>query len=656
MRNFLHDEGRSSASQPTPMYTPARSYPLSPPSGQSPPTQKIQSEAVQTVTNSTLLSTSPLSGCTILSENDRNHSNGASNAPIQFKGDTEQCEQYRIQEQSKYSRSIRSLYLDQSYTPKVLYFNDERAYYEQYYPHSKSTYSAELNNCTYYAEDQEKQVYESSLPINNKTYNELNSFCNAKDSKMITSEVYNGVITPSHSLNSDTESVSEFPERDEKRYSCIPPASSYHIENDASSSEFTGSENKILKDSNMYYNVTDSFTFMKRPGTYLADLDKNVNTSVFERSQQTALPFDRETKFNSENVGTVSTAYDPLQTPENESCNEINQVCFKQEIHYNSNSSSIPIQIRQRNCSSQENFNDSSQNITDSFPEENKIANTKAESPESVSIAYEAKDLSVNLITIHQKQYAADGNMKYIYRQYENDEKVNGINKSTSKKYSPKAPKKEYTRSVIFKPYSNDSKDKRPVSNTASPKFDNVNKKLYATEVDGDKFCPKIKKDAESDVGSDGEKASCSTASLGSASPSPFQSGSSEAVDLRQAVADSEDQHVPHIFLPGQNNQQRTCLVWACKACKKKSVTADQRHAATVRERNRLKKVNEAYEILKKASTLDPEQKLSKVDILRNAIEYIESLEDILHVSSSLRERDCDSGGSDYGVSSFLNV
>lgn len=655
MRNFLYDEGRSSASEPTPMYTPARSYPLSPPSGQSPPTQKIQSEAEQTETNSTLLSTNNHSGCTTLSENTRAHSNASSNAPIQSKGNAEQCEPYRMQEQSKYSRSIRSLYLDQSYPQKVVYFNEERGCYEQYYPHSKNTYSSELNNCSYYAEDQEKQVYESSLPINNKTYNELNSFYNAKESKMITSEVHNGIITPSHSLNSDTESVSEFPERDEKHYTCLPTSSSYHIENDTSSSEFTCSENKILKDSNMYYNATDSFTFMKRPAMYVTDLDKNFNTSTsaFERSQQTALHFDRETKFNSENVGTVSTAYDPLQTPENEPCNEINQVCFKQEMNYNSNSSSIPFQTRQRNCSSQEHFNGSSQNITDSFPEENKIANTKAESPESVSTVYEAKDLSVNLLTIHQKQYAADDNMKYIYKQYENDDKVNSINKITSKKYSPKASKKEYTRSVIFKPYSYDSKDKRPVSNTACPKFDNVKKKLYVSDVDGDKFCPKIKKDAESDVGSDGEKASFSTASLGSASPSPFQSGSSEAVDLRQAVADSEDQHVPHIFLPGQNNQQRTCLVWACKACKKKSVTADQRHAATVRERNRLKKVNEAYEILKKASTLDPEQKLSKVDILRNAIEYIESLEDILHVSSSLRERDCDSGGSDYGVSSF---
>lgn len=36
----------------------------------------------------------------------------------------------------------------------------------------------------------------------------------------------------------------------------------------------------------------------------------------------------------------------------------------------------------------------------------------------------------------------------------------------------------------------------------------------------------------------------------------------------------------------------RKCLAWACKACKKKTVTIDRRKAATLRERRRLRKVS----------------------------------------------------------------
>jgi hypothetical protein len=74
----------------------------------------------------------------------------------------------------------------------------------------------------------------------------------------------------------------------------------------------------------------------------------------------------------------------------------------------------------------------------------------------------------------------------------------------------------------------------------------------------------------------------------------------------------SEDQHVPHVLAPlpllqvegnsaasSEGGQQgslphhgpRRCLLWACKACKKKTVTVDRRKAATLRERRRLRKV-----------------------------------------------------------------
>ncbi|GAB6025514.1 myogenic factor [Chamberlinius hualienensis] len=78
----------------------------------------------------------------------------------------------------------------------------------------------------------------------------------------------------------------------------------------------------------------------------------------------------------------------------------------------------------------------------------------------------------------------------------------------------------------------------------------------------------------------------------------------------------------------------RKCLLWACKACKRKTVTVDRRRAATLRERRRLRKVNEAFETLKRRTCPNPNQRLPKVEILRNAIEYIESLEEMLQVGN----------------------
>ncbi|XP_042207547.1 transcription factor SUM-1-like [Homarus americanus] len=102
---------------------------------------------------------------------------------------------------------------------------------------------------------------------------------------------------------------------------------------------------------------------------------------------------------------------------------------------------------------------------------------------------------------------------------------------------------------------------------------------------------------------------------------------------------DEDDAHVPHVLAPHTHvtghAHPRTCLLWACKACKRKSVTVDRRKAATMRERRRLRKVNEAFEILKRRTCSNPNQRMPKVEILRNAIEYIESLEDLLHGTPS---------------------
>ncbi|EAT33405.1 AAEL014322-PA [Aedes aegypti] len=103
----------------------------------------------------------------------------------------------------------------------------------------------------------------------------------------------------------------------------------------------------------------------------------------------------------------------------------------------------------------------------------------------------------------------------------------------------------------------------------------------------------------------------------------------------------SEDTHVLAPASGCMASPNRPCLAWACKACKKKGVTVDRRKAATLRERRRLRKVNEAFEVLKRRTSTNPNQRLPKVEILRNAIEYIDSLQALLEVSFSHRTSDC---------------
>lgn len=85
-----------------------------------------------------------------------------------------------------------------------------------------------------------------------------------------------------------------------------------------------------------------------------------------------------------------------------------------------------------------------------------------------------------------------------------------------------------------------------------------------------------------------------------------------------------------HIRAPSGHHQAGRCLLWACKACKRKTTNADRRKAATMRERKRLGKVNDAFETLKRCTSTNPNQRLPKVEILRNAISYIESLQALL--------------------------
>ncbi|CAH8517136.1 unnamed protein product [Heterobilharzia americana] len=110
-----------------------------------------------------------------------------------------------------------------------------------------------------------------------------------------------------------------------------------------------------------------------------------------------------------------------------------------------------------------------------------------------------------------------------------------------------------------------------------------------------------------------------------------MKSNSCDESDSTSEDSDSEDgseeTKEEHVIAPGSHGQ---CLLWACKACKKKTMQVDRRKAATMRERRRLRKVNEAFETLKKRTCANPNQRMPKVEILRNAIDYIENLEDML--------------------------
>ncbi|XP_061606060.1 myoblast determination protein 1 homolog isoform X1 [Phyllopteryx taeniolatus] len=111
------------------------------------------------------------------------------------------------------------------------------------------------------------------------------------------------------------------------------------------------------------------------------------------------------------------------------------------------------------------------------------------------------------------------------------------------------------------------------------------------------------------------------------AEPAKSQNNPNDHGHHQVPVSEEEDKHVraPRDFRQGGN-----CLLWACKACKKKTTHEDRRKVATMRERRRLSKVNDAFETLKRCSASNPNQRLPKVEILRNAIDYIESLQALL--------------------------
>lgn len=71
-------------------------------------------------------------------------------------------------------------------------------------------------------------------------------------------------------------------------------------------------------------------------------------------------------------------------------------------------------------------------------------------------------------------------------------------------------------------------------------------------------------------------------------------------------------------------------------APKKTKYSVERRKAATMRERRRLRKVNDAFEVVKARTCPNPNQRLPKVEILRGAIEYINMLENLLQTHAKM--------------------
>ena len=111
--------------------------------------------------------------------------------------------------------------------------------------------------------------------------------------------------------------------------------------------------------------------------------------------------------------------------------------------------------------------------------------------------------------------------------------------------------------------------------------------------VDSDDASSVVSADASADLG---ESGSVEESTEGNESNGPTEPN--ESSERSNESNEHEHEHVPHPHAAldtadtASNHGPRRCLLWACKACKKKTVTVDRRKAATLRERRRLRKVS----------------------------------------------------------------
>lgn len=116
-----------------------------------------------------------------------------------------------------------------------------------------------------------------------------------------------------------------------------------------------------------------------------------------------------------------------------------------------------------------------------------------------------------------------------------------------------------------------------------------------------EKLCCKISPDPYKSNYEVSHKASPSVGDFYPHYGSSMQSQNEGNIQVRTFNSDPDDNSLSseeqHVLAPVgcSAGQSRPCLAWACKACKKKSVTVDRRKAATLRERRRLRKVTTSH-------------------------------------------------------------
>ncbi|XP_035212667.1 uncharacterized protein LOC118186657 [Stegodyphus dumicola] len=669
MRSCFYGENHSSAAEPAPMYTPSRPLPLSPPGGQSPPSTAAQSHK------------SYLDDYISNGYNERSSTGYSSREDFTYLSSSAIAHsshkirpvaaQYRSVLQKNCSRNSYPIHQNQSYIPRSHLFSTESRNSEQFCIAAGHVSSSEIKGRKNTSNEEkchsEPEKQTAFLPLNslNKTYTDLSQCRTTKGGDRIYSVRYSNIHVPSHSFYSDPETF------------LCPSTNNMKncITSEASLTSGQTSTNKVIphfvntvadtekRESNRTSNAsiirTNEQRSLERSTSSLHHLsigiltvnasNKQLDDSKYENHHAGSGNYAETGGKTSEQRETYT--YETSEDNKSECSNYESKKCAKRQAYNRGQNTKHEYQPQGSASSSiREHYDsadkhDNGQMNINSFNLKPQIFNLENEKQKSISknktvnhVIYEKKDQSCN--NLNDKKYSFE-------RRYSSGERKNAtnfepfnskdsktINLTSCENYKQEC--ETNTTEGIFKPYS-------PIV-----------KSNQNGRYDKERYCARNAKlnIGSSDGGSDGEDVCSSAASACSASPSSstatLEGDSPE--DLRRPVVDSDDQHVPHVFAPGQHSQQRRCLLWACKACKRKSATVDRRKAATMRERRRLRKVNEAFEALKRRTSHNPNQRLPKVEILRNAIEYIEGLEDLLHGPPSSRDGDCDSGGSDYGA------
>lgn len=650
-------DAHSSKSELAPMYTLLRSFPLTPSSGHILPITSISREKLNDDdSRSEYLTPSSVSS----------NEEHASHSPKVFcslsRNSNSATNQYRSTFQANYSQDYYPVITGQEFIPKPCYFNFGSSVRDKFYREQRKSSVAETNSqqSSYSSQICFKSDERPSVSPPTEKYTEYSHYNAAKPLNDTNSPHCSNIYNASHSLNARNESCEQYsPVRaDYFRLSPLPLVSSEKTNNIQSpvspkqchgTNHYPISKTPSMADGNK---IDDSLTEHSMTSSH--HLNKGIVTI------NTPLPNDIINNFKGQPISVLIQANgNDQQTKhyEYESFEHRNKI----ESNFYS-AQNKHLYDKPRSCLS-ETMSQSEKSIYKYIPKEDiqnssqrKIDATLFEKSEAqclkaISSNYEDRNDATIPPDCNRKRKEFSNHIsndkKTEYEEQSNQETCINADKTSSP--DPKTRRRPYTKKGKNENEENTNSTNTEIFKPYSANIRNIRQK----STKGMMQCIRNMKDGDtSDYISDGDEAFSSAASPCSA-PSPSTTVVSGKESFPINPRRDADDHVPHVFAPGQHSQQRRCLMWACKACKRKSVTVDKRKAATMRERRRLRKVNEAFEALKRRTSHNPNQRLPKVEILRNAIEYIEGLEELLHGSSSSREGDCDSSGSEYGVSVY---